>query len=118
MRQRYAGRIRYWCSDESRVGLLTVQHRKLTGFGVQPIGSIQWEFVYRWLYGLVEPLSGASWRVECSHLDSSCFEAFLHSFAAQFPDDLHLIQVNRSPYSFEPDDTGQCHFGVSAALLP
>ncbi|WP_068511718.1 transposase [Leptolyngbya sp. O-77] len=25
MRQRYAGRIRDWCSDESRVGLLTVQ---------------------------------------------------------------------------------------------
>lgn len=96
MRQRYAGRIRYWCSDESRVGLLTVQHRKLTGFGVQPIGSVQWEFVYRWLYGLVEPLSGASWMVEFSHLDSSCFEAFLHSFAAQFPDDLHLIQVDNA----------------------
>lgn len=97
LRQRYAGRIRYWCGDESRVGLLTVQHRQLTGFGVQPSGSIQWEFVYRWLYGVVEPLSGTSWLVEFSHLDSHCFEGFLQNFAAQFPDDLHLIQVDNAP---------------------
>jgi hypothetical protein len=76
--------------------LLTVQHRKLTGFGVQPSGSIQWEFVYRWLYGLVEPLSGASWLLEFSHLDSPCFGTFLHHFADQFPDDLHLIQVDNA----------------------
>ncbi|MBF2083945.1 hypothetical protein [Thermoleptolyngbya sp. C42_A2020_037] len=50
---------------------LLIHNRKLTGFGVQPIGSIQWEFVYRWLYGLVEPLSDASWIVEFSHLDGS-----------------------------------------------
>lgn len=94
--QRDAGRIRYWCSDESRVGLLTVQHRKLTGFGVQPSGSIQWEFVYRWLYGVVEPLSGASWFIEFSHLDSLCFGTFLQTLAAQFPDELHLIQVDNA----------------------
>lgn len=94
--QRYEGRIRYWCSDESRVGLLTVQHRKLTGFGVQPCGVVQWEFVYRWLYGLVEPLSGASWFIEFSHLDSLCFETFLQTFAAQFPHQLHLIQVDNA----------------------
>jgi hypothetical protein len=77
--------------------VLTVQHRKVTGFGVQPTGTVQWQFVYRWLYGLVEPLSGTSWLMECSHLDSVCFEAVLHRFAAQFPDDLHLIQVDNVP---------------------
>lgn len=94
-RQRYQ-RVRYWCSDESRVGLLTVQHRKLTGFGVQPRGAVQWAFLYRWLYGLVEPLSGESWLFEFSHLDSSCFEACLKWFAAQLPDELHLIQVDNA----------------------
>ncbi|MGG6298231.1 IS630 family transposase [Leptolyngbya sp. AN02str] len=89
--------MRYWCSDESRIGLLTVQHRKLTGFGVQPTGTVQWQFVHRWLYGLVEPLSGTSWLMEFSHLDSACFEACLHRFAAQFPDELHLIQVDNAP---------------------
>jgi hypothetical protein len=56
-RGQYAGRVRYWCADESRAGLLTVTGRKLTGLGVKPIGEVQWQFLYRWLYGVVEPLS-------------------------------------------------------------
>lgn len=78
------------------MGLFTVQHRKLTGFGVQPQGLVQWEFVYRWLYGIVEPLSGQTLLLEFAHLDSLCFEAFLHYFAGQFPDELHLIQVDNA----------------------
>ena len=95
-RQQYQGRIRYWCEDETRVGILTVQHRKLTGFGVKPVAEVQWQFLYRWLYGLVEPQSGASWFMEFSHLDSACFEMMLAHFAAQFPDDLHGIQVDNA----------------------
>ncbi len=63
---------------------------------MQPSGTIQWQFLYRWLYAVVEPLTGASWIVEFSHLDSCCFEGFLHRFAAQFPDELHLIQVDNA----------------------
>ena len=95
-RQQYRGRIRYWCEDETRVGLFTVQHRKLTGFGVKPVGDVQWEFLYRWLYGVVEPQSGTSWFMEFSHLDSSCFEAALAGFAAQYPEELHVIQVDNA----------------------
>ena len=39
------------CADESRVGLLSVPPRKLTGLGVKPVGELQWQFLYRWLYG-------------------------------------------------------------------
>jgi hypothetical protein len=45
----------------------------------------------------VEPFSSASWLVEFSHLDRQCFEVFLHRSAAQFPDELHLIQVDNAP---------------------
>lgn len=88
--------IRYWCADESRVGLFTVQRRQLTALGVQPQGRIQWQFVYRWFYGAVEPMSGELFLLEFSHLDSACFETFLHQFATQYPQDLHLIQVDNS----------------------
>ncbi|WP_448533212.1 transposase [Parathermosynechococcus lividus] len=46
----------------------------------------------------MEPLTGASWIVEFSHLDSCCFDfdQFVRSFAAQFPDDLQLIQVDHA----------------------
>lgn len=88
--------MRYWSSDESRVGLLNVGGRKLTGLGIKPVGVTQWQFRYRWLYGLVEPSSGESFVLEFSHLDSQCFERFLYEFAAQYPDEVHLIQIDNA----------------------
>ena len=76
--------------------MLTVQHRKLTGFGVKPIGEVQWQFLYRWLYGVVEPISGEHFMLELSHLDSLCFEEFLQAFAQMYPHELHLIQVDNA----------------------
>ena len=88
--------VRYWCSDESRVGLLSGGGRKLTGLGVKPVGVSQWKFSYRWLYGLVEPVSGESYLLEFSHLDSQCFEEFLRQFAAEYPQEIHVIQVDNA----------------------
>ncbi|NER82961.1 MAG: IS630 family transposase, partial [Leptolyngbya sp. SIO1D8] len=51
---------------------------------------------WRWLYGLVEPLSGESFFWECSHLDHPCFGFVLEAFAKQYPDDRHMIQLDRS----------------------
>lgn len=97
MRQRAsARRIRYWCADESRVGLLTIQRRQLTAFGVQPQGRLQWQFLYRWFYGAVEPLSGELFLLEFSHLDSACFESFLQELAHRYDQDLHMIQVDNA----------------------
>ncbi|WP_199309062.1 IS630 family transposase [Nodosilinea sp. FACHB-13] len=96
-RQRYGSRIRYWCQDECRVGLLTVQHRKLTALGVKPVGEVQWQFLYRWLYGVIEPATGKTFMLEFSHLDSLCFETFLTALAQAYPNDLHLIQLDNAP---------------------
>ncbi len=78
------------------MGLLTVQRRILTKRGIKPQGLLQWQFEYRWLYGAVEPLSGALYLLEFSHLDSVCFEHFLQMFSRQWPHELHLIQVDNS----------------------
>jgi hypothetical protein len=53
-------KVRYWSEDESRMGLHTIQRRKLTGRGIKPQGKMQWDFIYLWLYGAVEPLTGES----------------------------------------------------------
>lgn len=78
------------------MGLLTVQHRKLTAFGVKPVGQVQWRFLYRWLYGVVEPTTGATFMLEFSHLDSLCFETFLNALAKQYPNDLHILQLDNA----------------------
>ncbi|MGL5076046.1 MAG: IS630 family transposase [Waterburya sp.] len=91
-------RVRYWCTDESRIGLMTLMGRKITLPGVQPIGIEQWKFEYLWLYGLVEPKSGESFFYEFSHLDSICFEKYLELFSEQFRDEFHVIQLDNGAF--------------------
>lgn len=74
-----------------------MQRRRLTAFGVKPIGTVQWDFCYRWLYGVVEPKTGESLFLEFSHLDSECFQTFLDSLAQTYPDDLHLVHLDNAP---------------------
>ena len=97
--------IRYWCQDESRLGLKTMPGRKITLKGVKPVGIEDWQFEYFWLYGLVEPLSGENFFGEFCHFDSICFEKYLELFTQKFPQDLHIIQLdNGSPHrAFELD---------------
>lgn len=45
---------------------------------------------------MVEPLSGEHFFWEFSHLDSVCFEAFLAHFSRQYPDEIHIIQLDNS----------------------
>jgi hypothetical protein len=40
------------------MGLHTIQRRKLTGKGINPHGAVQWDFIYLWLYGIVDPQTG------------------------------------------------------------
>lgn len=35
--------IRYWCQDETRLGLKTLEKRKITLQGVKPLGLVEWE---------------------------------------------------------------------------
>jgi transposase len=99
-------RLRYWCQDESRIGLHTMPGRLLTLKGVKPKGKVQWDFQALWLYGLVEPLTGESFFYEFCHLDTVCFEKFLELFAQAYPEDIHIIQL----------DNGGCHQALDLSL--
>jgi len=87
--------VRYWSEDESRMGLHTIQRKKLTGRGIKPQEKMQWDFIYLWLYGAVEPLTGESLFYEFTHLDTVCFEKFLELFSRKYPLNLHIIQVGK-----------------------
>ena len=77
------------------MGLHTIQRKKLTGRGIKPQGKMQWDFIYLWLYGAVEPLTGESFFYEFTHLDTVCFEKFLELFSRKYPLNLHIIQVGK-----------------------
>ena len=75
-----------------------IQRRKLTARGIKPQVQVQWDFTYLWLYGAVEPLTGASFFYEFTHLDTVCFEKFLELFGSKYPADLHIIQVDNGGF--------------------
>lgn len=89
--------VRYWCQDETRLGLKTIERKKLTLQGIKPRGIYQWQFDYYYIYGLVEPRSGCSFFYEFSHLNTACFQVFLEKFSQQFSQEIHLIQVDNAP---------------------
>ncbi len=90
--------MRYWCGDESRFGLQTRTGRVITLKGVKPIGLTQWKRKTFYLYGVVEPLTGESFFLEFTHLDTVCFELYLEKFAAEYPEEIHIIQVDNGAF--------------------
>ena len=50
--------VRYWCQDETRLGLKTLTGRTITLKGVKPEGIVRWQRQNFYLYGLVEPATG------------------------------------------------------------
>ncbi len=91
-----ATHVRYWCQDESRLGLKTIQCRQITAQGVKPIGQVQWQREAFYLYGIVEPKTGEHFFYEFSHLDSACFEVYLKLVSEQFPRSLNIIQLDNA----------------------
>lgn len=90
--------IRYWCEDETRLGLKTIPRRKITAVGVQPSGRVQWEFLAYYLYGIVEPKTGELFVYEFSHLDTDCFQSFLDMISQRYPDSLNIIQLDNGGF--------------------
>ena len=86
-----------FCQDESRWGLLTLSGRVITLAGVKPEGSsISGGRSTFWLYGLVEPLTGEHFFEQYDHLNSENFEQFIHQFAARYPDEVIVIQMDQA----------------------
>lgn len=106
------GKIRFFCGDETRLGLKTLGGRKITAKGVKPVGQVQcgtfgennssrkvpWQFEATYFYGIVEPQTGESFFYEFTHLNTDCFEVFLNLVSEQFKDDVLIIQLDNGGF--------------------
>ncbi|PMB05792.1 hypothetical protein CEN49_17375 [Fischerella thermalis CCMEE 5273] len=93
-------KVRYWCGDESRFGLQTLTGKLITLTGVKPVRLTQWKRDNFYIYGVVEPLTGENFVLEFTHLDTICFQMFLDKFAASYPEEIHIIQVDNGAFHF------------------
>jgi hypothetical protein len=91
-------KLKYWCEDETRIGLKTIERKKITALGVKPLGLVQWNFKAYYLYGAVAPKTGESFWLEFSHLDGMCFQIFLDKLAEKYPTHLNVIQLDNGKF--------------------
>lgn len=91
-------KIRFFCQDETRIGLKTISGRRITSRGVKPIGKVQWKFQATYIYGVVEPETGEHFFYEFTHLNSQCFQIFLELVAQRFPDSVLIIQLDNGRF--------------------
>lgn len=91
-----SGPVRFFCQDETRLGLKTISGRKITAKGIKPKGKVQWQFKATYLYGVVEPATGEHFFYEFTHLNSACFQVFLNLVSAQYQDSVLIMQLDQA----------------------
>ncbi len=96
-----AGKVTGWkvyFQDESRFGLMTVLRRAITRKGVKPVGPYQHRFIYRYCYGLIEPLSGDKFFVTAPQVNTLFFEFMLQEFSRHEPQVYKIIFLDKAGY--------------------
>jgi DDE superfamily endonuclease len=91
-----SGQVRFFCEDETRIGLKTIRGRKITAKGVKPKGKVQWQFKATYLYGVVEPATGEHFFYEFTHFNTDCFQVFLNLVSQQYSDSILIIQLDQA----------------------
>lgn len=86
--------IKVFAQDETRLGLLPIVRRRITARGVQPVATVMHQFDNFYLYGAVEPITGASFFLELPSLNSQAFQRWLDGFAAAFPESLNCLVLD------------------------
>lgn len=94
----FRGKVRFFCGDETRLGLKTLEERKITKRGIKPKGFVQWKFKATYLYGIVEPKTGEHFFYEFTHLNSDCFQVFLKLISERYAGEIIILQLDNGAF--------------------
>ena len=85
--------IRVFATDEARVGLQPISRRQWARVGQRPRSCGRPEYDWLYVYGFVEPTTGATWFYLWDGADALLFEQTLAQFAAdwQLGPDRHVV---------------------------
>ena len=90
--------VRLFSQDETRYGLLPVINKRITLRGIKPVAEIDARYESVYLYGAVEPLTGARFFLEFSHITSECFQCFIEKFSEAFTDSLNVLVLDNGRF--------------------
>ena len=89
-------RVRLWAEDESRIGLMPIHRKRITGKGIRPIICSEIKREYHYLFGMIEPLTGKDFMLELPSLDTEMMQIFMDEFAKEDTESLHLILADNA----------------------
>lgn len=90
--------VKVFAQDESRVGLLPIVRRRITACGVQPLATVTYTFDNFYLYGAVEPTTGASFFLALPWLNTSAFQLWIEHFAEAFPQSFNILVLDNGAF--------------------
>ncbi len=79
------------------MGLHLPRYRRVTARGVSPKQPVAPLYEYYWLYGAVEPKTGASFYLEMPALDPDCFTVFLRELSRNYRASLNVVVLDNAP---------------------
>lgn len=88
--------MRLWVEDETRIGLMPIHRRRITGKGIRPKISSEIKREYGYLFGMIEPLTGKDFMMEMPCLDTASMQVFMDEFSQEDETSLHLIVVDNA----------------------
>lgn len=101
-------KVRLWTQDETRLGLMPIHRRRITAKGIRPKISSEIRREYYYLFGMIEPLTGASFMLELPSLETATMQVFMDQFSQEDEESLHLIVVdNASSHTTEKLKVGE-----------
>ena len=89
-------RLRLWVEDETRIGLMPISRRRITGKGVRPLISSEIKREYEYLFGMIEPETGKDFMLELPTSDTETMQLFTDEFAKQDKESLHLVLMDNA----------------------
>ena len=66
----------------------------MTACGVHPVATVTHQFDNCYVYGALEPTTGASFFLALPYLNSHAFQRWLDDFATTFPESLNLLVLD------------------------
>ena len=82
--------------DESRCGLRSVLHRRITLRGIKPVARTQQPRASLWRYGAADALTGDSYFRNFLRLCTANFQTFVDDLATAYPDEVHRMLLDHS----------------------
>jgi transposase len=91
-------RFNLYCQDESRIGLLTMNHKALTIKGVKPLCRYQHKFDNVYLFGAFSPIDGSHLLLEMPHCNTDNFQVFLQELSQMDKEEFKIILLDNGAF--------------------